>query len=298
MAHVRIFLSTVSAEFRSYRELLRQKLTRPNVTIQVQEDFIATGTETLDLLDRYIRDCDAVIHLVGDMTGAMAQAPSVAWLREHYPDFAHKPLLAEFLAPDGPPLSYTQWEAWLAIYHRKPLFIAVPEEGARRDAGYQLDDAERAAQQAHLQRLATVERYPAIRFPDAIHLVVEMLRSQLLEILSRAGPVETWHNLPYPSLRAHFKGRDEALKDMAQKLGAQPAPGAVRALALTGLGGIGKTRLALEYVWRNLELYSGRLHVGADSAEALSRNLAALSGADILDLIPLHTTHSTLNWRA
>ena len=75
MAHVQIFLSTVSAEFRSYRDALRRDLDRPNVTVKVQEDFIATGTETLDKLDEYIRQCDAVIHLVGDMTGALAQPP-------------------------------------------------------------------------------------------------------------------------------------------------------------------------------------------------------------------------------
>jgi hypothetical protein len=75
VAHVQIFLSTVSAEFRSYRDALRRDLDRPNVTVKVQEDFIATGTETLDKLDEYIRQCDAVIHLVGDMTGALAQAP-------------------------------------------------------------------------------------------------------------------------------------------------------------------------------------------------------------------------------
>lgn len=74
MAHVRIFLSTVSAEFRSYRDALCRDLDRPNVTVKVQEDFIATGTETLDKLDEYIRQCDAVIHLVGDMTGAWAKA--------------------------------------------------------------------------------------------------------------------------------------------------------------------------------------------------------------------------------
>jgi hypothetical protein len=33
--------------------------------VHVQEDFIPTGTETLDLLDDYIRQCDVVIHLVG-----------------------------------------------------------------------------------------------------------------------------------------------------------------------------------------------------------------------------------------
>src|SRR5215813_5833502 len=134
MARIQIFLSTVTAEFRSYRDALRRDLDRPNVTVKVQEDFVATGTETLDKLDDYIRQCDAVIHLVGDMTGALAQGPSVAAIRERYPDLAQRlPPLAPVLVPDAPALSYTQWEAWLALYHRKVLVIAVPQAGAARD---------------------------------------------------------------------------------------------------------------------------------------------------------------------
>ena len=82
MANVQIFLSTVSAEFRSYRDALRQDLDRPNVTVKVQEDFIATGTETLEMLDEYIRQCDAVIHLVGNMTGAFAQPSSTQVIQQ------------------------------------------------------------------------------------------------------------------------------------------------------------------------------------------------------------------------
>jgi hypothetical protein len=75
MARVQLFLSTASAEFLSYRERLRHLLTRPDVEVKVQEDFIVTGNETLEMLDAYIQGCDGVIHLVGDMTGAMAMAP-------------------------------------------------------------------------------------------------------------------------------------------------------------------------------------------------------------------------------
>jgi hypothetical protein len=64
-----LFLSKVSAEFGSYRERLRHGLTRPNVELKVQEDFIVSGNETLAMLDDYIKGCDGVIHLVGDMTG-------------------------------------------------------------------------------------------------------------------------------------------------------------------------------------------------------------------------------------
>ena len=90
MTQVSLFLSTVSLEFRSYRDALRHNLERPNVSVKVEEDFIATGSETLDMLDDYIRECDAVIHLVGDMTGALAQPPSLALIRTCYPDLGLK----------------------------------------------------------------------------------------------------------------------------------------------------------------------------------------------------------------
>ena len=49
---VRIFLSTVSDEFRAYRDQLRGDLTRHNVEVKVQEDFKDSGTVTLDMVDQ------------------------------------------------------------------------------------------------------------------------------------------------------------------------------------------------------------------------------------------------------
>jgi len=277
--HVQIFLSTVSAEFRSYRDALRRDLDRPNVTVKVQEDFIATGTETLDKLDEYIRQCHAVIHVVGDMTGALAQAPSVAVIRQRYPDLVQRlPVLGSFLDPGAPALSYTQWEAWLALYHDKVLIVAAPQDGAPRDERYQLVQDQRAAQQAHLARLEKVERYPEIRFANADRLAVDMLRSKLHDILALAGAVTKPANLPYLSIGELFKGREAPLGKLAGSLGPVPESGATPVVArlLNGLGGVGKTRLALEYAWRRASEYAALLFVIADSREALQRNLAAL----------------------
>lgn len=58
MARVQLVLSTVTAEFLTYREHLRHLLTRPNVEVKVQEDFIVTGDETLEMLDTYTQGCD------------------------------------------------------------------------------------------------------------------------------------------------------------------------------------------------------------------------------------------------
>ena len=283
---VQIFLSTVSAEFRSYRDTLSHYLTRPNVSVAVQEDFIATGTETLDMLDGYIRQCDAVIHLVGDMTGAPAQTPSLTVIRYRYPDLGEKlPPLAPFLVPGASALSYTQWEAWLALYHRKPLIIAVPEESTPRDARYELIPEQRAAQQAHLQRLAEVERYP-IHFAGVERLAVDVFRSKLFDLFVAAGVAKRVAHLPYPSLGDLFKGRGERLKALHASLVNAPAKGAAAVVgkALHGLGGVGKTRLAVEYAWHHADDYTALLFVGADSPEALQRNLAGLCSRAILEL--------------
>jgi hypothetical protein len=68
---ISVFLSTVSNEFRLYRDQLSGDLTRHNVAVKVQEDFKGLGADMLDKLDTYIAHCDAVVHLVGEMTGAV-----------------------------------------------------------------------------------------------------------------------------------------------------------------------------------------------------------------------------------
>jgi hypothetical protein len=105
MARVQLFLSAVSAEFLNYRERLRHLLTRPDVGVKVQEGFIVTCDETLEMLDTYIQACDGVIHLVGNMTVAMAKPQSVDAIVQRYAGLASRFPLAEFLQPNGPSLS-------------------------------------------------------------------------------------------------------------------------------------------------------------------------------------------------
>jgi Domain of unknown function (DUF4062) len=168
---VRIFLSTVSDEFRDYRDQLRHDLTRHNVEVKVQEDFKDLGTVTLDKLDVYITNCDTVVHLVGHMTGASAKPESTRSMLTKYSDLPDKvPPLRQPLA-DGLAISYTQWEAWLALYHGKPLVIAKADDSAPRGPKYAPTDHSRAAQQEHLTRLSAVERYPGETFTSPDNLV-------------------------------------------------------------------------------------------------------------------------------
>ena len=183
---VNIFLSTVSDEFRRYRDLLRSDLTRHNVDVKVQEDFKDLGGETLDKLDVYITHCDAVVHLVGDMTGAYPGERGLSALLAKYPDLPTKlPPLGAALN-DGAGVSHTQWEAWLALYHDKHLFIARAAETAERGPRYAPTDDSRTSQDAHLTRLRAAERYPGCTFTSPNSLAKYVLGSAILDLLVQA----------------------------------------------------------------------------------------------------------------
>ena len=190
MTHIELFLSAVTDEFRSYRDALRAVLTRPNVVVHVQDDFIPTGTETLDKLNEYIARCDAVVHLVGDMTGAWTRPATTQALLAKHGDVGHRlPPLEPLLRSGDPPLSYTQWEAYLAHYHQKPLVIAVPGGDAPRDAGYRVEADRQAAQHAHLARLRVLSHYPEITFNGPDQLALHLFRSSILDLLVKAEVV-------------------------------------------------------------------------------------------------------------
>jgi len=94
------------------------------------------------------------------------------------------------------------------------------------------------------------------------------------------------HNLPFPSLRPLFQGREEIITLLREKLTQTPAGRAmaIAGKAVHGMGGVGKTRLAVEYAWQYMADYTALLFVGAGSPADLRRNLATLCDRSVLDL--------------
>ena len=287
-ASVKVFLSTVSDEFRAYRDQLRSDLTRHNVEVKAQEDFKDLGRGILDELDVYIAHCDCIVHLVGDMTGSTPLKRDADALLAKYPDLTAKlPPLGEALLA-GVEVAYTQWEAWLALYHRKLLFIAKAADKAERGPSYAPTDVLRAAQAAHLARLKVMGRHPGCTFTSPDNLAKHVFASAILDLLVKAGlasPPRRPNSLPFASLGSLFKGREEVLDKLHKALSADVGgTTAIVGRALHGLGGIGKTRLAVEYALRREGEHSALLFVRADTPAALETSLAALAGPDILDL--------------
>src|SRR5262249_34670921 len=109
------------------------------------------------------------------------------------------------------------------------------------------------------------------------------LRAELAELRFPWEPPRPEHkpcNLPFKSIGALFKGREALLDDLQQRLGvaSSRATAIVTRLAVHGLGGVGKTRAAVEYAWRRADDYTALLFVSALSVAELRANLANLVG--------------------
>lgn len=159
----KLFLSAVSSEFLAYRQLLASDLKRPTLDVAVQEDFIVTGGTTLEKIDAYIRACDGIVHVIGKATGAVPEERAVAALLDKYRDFATKlPPLAPRLGQPQPGFSCTQWEAYLALYHQRPLFVYRPTDfdldalHVPRDPRFVPNAAEVQSQEDHYARVSAL----------------------------------------------------------------------------------------------------------------------------------------------
>jgi hypothetical protein len=109
----------------------------------------------------------------------------------------------------------------------------------------------------------------------------EELASQVLKLplpASSAAATRRVSNLPYNSLGPLFKGRVATLVELKERFRTTDCQ------AIHGLGGVGKTRLAIEYAWRHAGDYSALLSVSARSPADFRSNLAALCNAEILNL--------------
>jgi tetratricopeptide (TPR) repeat protein len=233
--------------------------------VKVQEDFQQHGHTLLEALQEYIVGCDRVIALVGDAYGFEPDEPA---------------------RPAGRPRrSYTQWEYFFARGERldgpqappRPVYVYFARD---EYLAQHPPPKDQTPEQAEWQRQFRAEIRASGKHWSRFGSLHELRASALRDGFQVRDPDRRPTNLPYRSLGTLFKGRDAFLDDLRRKLlgpGGRAAA-IVAPLALHGLGGVGKTRAAVEYAWRHADDYSALLFVSAPSVSDLRTNLANLAG--------------------
>jgi hypothetical protein len=261
-AYRQVFLSTVSGEFEKpdaafpgLRSRLRHYLAAAGCDVRVQEDFPQRPGGTLAKLDEFIRACDAVIHLVGKMPGHLADADSPQDVPDYLARFAAEPggrrflnkqpeLLAEFGAGAG--ISLTQFEAYMALHHRVPLFVYATPDGATGQAEH-LNRLKKGRPARHASPFSGEADLFGQLIGDLHDIVpgltVEEPRIAATRIVSRHETDE-------------LLGRETQLALLDEAWG---GPGLTNLLSIIAWGGVGKTALLAYWVrsrfiekgWRN-----------------------------------------------
>ncbi|MFO0776825.1 MAG: DUF4062 domain-containing protein [Nitrospira sp.] len=267
-----VFLSAVSSEFKQERVQLENWLERKGLHVSSQEKFNQGDSTLWKKLHDEVARCQAVICIIGAEPG--------------WPSGGELP-------QGAPERSWSQWEFWLAWGEapwspprRDKVFVFVPAdlvqrmEKARSAVGG--DDGRLRAldrQQAHIDKVKQTGKHYSI-FVDADDLIKQCLVLDLPTI-ARAKP----NNLPYGSLGSLFKGRDKMLEELHHQLtrAESQTPRSAKHV-IHGQGGVGKTRLAVEYALRYAADYQALLFLTADKPESLRANLAAFCGPRILRL--------------
>ena len=129
----------------------------------------------------------------------------------------------------------------------------------------------------HAQELGLVEDMASNRGEQTL---AEALPEQAVATLLSPGTAPLW-NVPHRR-NPFFTGRKDVLMRLHDTLAAGRTAALLQAQAISGLGGIGKTQIAIEYAYRYRSDYQAVFWARADSGEALVSDQAAI--ADLLHL--------------
>jgi tetratricopeptide (TPR) repeat protein len=139
----RLFISAVSGELKSCRAEVARVLRKKELEVRDQEHFRTGPATLLEQLARYIKNCDAVILLVGERAGAY---PS----DEHAAALGAIPSYDQYRRDTGQShASYTQWEFLLALHFGKPAYVFIAGDGFVPDAPNNEPDDYRSSQAAY-----------------------------------------------------------------------------------------------------------------------------------------------------
>ncbi|MFN7804989.1 MAG: DUF4062 domain-containing protein, partial [Planctomycetaceae bacterium] len=234
MSQRKIFLSCVNRELKSYRlvaEVILQRHYKP-----VFEELFPLDDQTaLNTLKTRIAECDAVVCLVGYAFGSEPQNPPV----------------------DQPRRSFTQWEYFFAQELNKPIYRLATLPSTPTD-----DQTAQPPQEPEPEELRQlqVEFRTAVLIDQNVRtfLNLDQFRFEIRDLRFPWEPKSSWQPpfiVPFRSLGTLFKGREEVLTKLHEQLQSNASRTSAVTQLVHGLGGVGKSRLAIEYAYRYANEY-------------------------------------------
>ena len=291
----RVFLSHTSElrrfpADRSFVAAAEAAVTRAGDAVTDMAYFGARDDKPADFCQGQVRDCDVYVGLIGLRYGVPVR--------------------------DRPELSYTELEFETATEAGKPrLVLLLDDDAALPIPPAKLLDSDpdlRARQQAFRDRLLGAGLIVAMVASP------EQLEIELLHALRQTGPpggsraIEDqpagtlpapgevtappgMHNLPRPPARV-FVGRDSALGRLRAALDDEAS--AVVTQAVYGLGGVGKSELALHHAAACRGDYPVIWWITAEDAGQIEAGLAALAARLCREIATAGTTAEAARWAA
>jgi tetratricopeptide (TPR) repeat protein len=259
-----VFISSTTADLRSYREAAARILREEKGLVAIDEGSFPTmdyQAVRRHLWER-LQISDAVIFLIGfHFGGEPSERPA-----------------------NAPRCSFAQLEWDFAELLALPRHVLIASERCP------FDNAGATPEPEELQALQTQHRQ-AIAGPRSEMLWHPFDSMAELERLGRAidfpglAPQRPRKPrvLPYPALGHLFVGRAKELARLHEHLTERRTSAAlVPAQTIHGLGGVGKTRLAVEYAWAFGDTYRALLFISAETPSALAANLSRLARPEAL----------------
>jgi len=262
----RVFISSTTADLESYREAVAKILCEEKGLEAIHEG--AFPTMDYQAIRRHlwerIQISDAVLFLIGFHFGGEPRHNSQEIVRR----------------------SFSQMEWDFAQQLAKPCYVLFAGENCPFDNAGQTAEPEdrRTLQQQFRTRVRDARAdgfWHEFGTRDEMEQIVRNIDFPTRAPKHPRKPCV----LPYSTLGEHFAGRETELATLRSRFAtAQASPASIPAQTIQGLGGIGKTRLAVEYACAFQDEYAAVLFLSAETPDIFAANLSRLARPEALGL--------------
>ena len=239
-----VFVSGVSSEFGALRDQVASDLRARGLSVKVQQDFRqeADSDTTLEKLHNYIRDCGAVVCIIGVRSGSKPTASEAARFAKMLPDGIIE-------------ASYAQWEFHFARYYKRRLSLHVAKNRYKRGSLEKGDDNFPTLQRSFLKYVVNTLGLDRDYFATTNQLCRSVLRQDWpsagkagadsdLRFMDGWGLASSFQRV-LDERWDHFWGREWLFADIRAAVRSSPAS---RLFVVSGLPGSGKSAIFTSFI--------------------------------------------------